>query len=411
MRPINRNLETKIHLLLKQFPIIAIVGARQVGKTTLAKKAAPNWQYFDLENPRDYDRISYDPAFFLQQNKQHVIFDEVQEYPDLLRSLRGAIDSQREQKGRFILTGSSSLDLLDHISETLAGRIAIVEVGTLKTNEYYQLPLSPFYDIFSTKLTKEKLNLSKKPPISIAEMQHIWLQGGYPEPMLQNNKNFYNNWMENYRSTYVNRDIAKLFPRLNKIAFRNFLHILSKLSGTIINRSNLARTLEISEGSVREYLKIAEDTFIWRNLPSFEHNIIKAVIKMSRGFMRDSGLLHNFLRIDNQEALYNDPIRGQSFEAFITEELIKGLQATTVTNWQAYYYRTRGGAEIDLLLDGPFGLLPIEIKCATIIPPKQLTALTQFVIEHKLPFGILINQSEQITWLNQHVVQIGAGWI
>ncbi len=411
MHGIKRNLENKIQLLLKQFPVVAIVGARQVGKTTLAKRTTSNWQYFDLENPRDYDRISYDPTFFLQQNKKQIVFDEVQEYPALLRCLRGTIDSQREQKGRFILTGSSSLDLLGNLSETLAGRIAIVEVGTLKANEYYQQPLSPLYEIFSTKLNKEKLNLCKKPPLSITEIQHIWLQGGYPEPVLQNNQSFYNNWMENYRSTYVNRDIAKLFPRLNKLAFRNFLHILNKLSGTIINRSNLARALEISEGSVRDYLKIVENTFIWRNLPSFERNVIKAIIKMSRGFMRDSGLLHNFLRIDSQEALYNDPIRGHSFEAFITEELIKGVQATTVTNWQAHYYRTRGGAEIDLLLDGPFGLLPIEIKCATTIPPKQLTALTQFVIEHNLPFGMLINQSEQITWLNQHVIQVGAGWI
>ena len=118
MHGIKRNLENKIQLLLKQFPVVAIVGARQVGKTTLAKRTTSNWQYFDLENPRDYDRISYDPTFFLQQNKKHIVFDEVQEYPALLRCLRGTIDSQREQKGRFILTGSSSLDLLGNLSET-----------------------------------------------------------------------------------------------------------------------------------------------------------------------------------------------------------------------------------------------------------------------------------------------------
>lgn len=415
MTGILRNLAAEVTSLLLSFPAVAMIGARQVGKTTLAKQIAQargDWRYFDLENPRDYDRISYDPDFFLEENPRHLIFDEVHYYPELMKSLRGAIDARREEKGQFILTGSSSPELLQHLTETLAGRVAIVEVGTLKANEYYHRSLSPFYDIFTAKLSRENLSLPKTPPCSRAEIQQVWLKGGYPEPLLDGSELFHAKWMENYRNTYINRDITRLFPRLNKVAFRNFLTILSSLSGTIINRSDVARALEISEGSVREYLKIAEGTFIWRNLPSFERNVMKAVVKMEKGFIRDTGLLHNFLRINDLDSLYQHPIIGKSFEIFVIEEIIKGLQATTAaTNWQSYYYRTRGGAEIDLLLDGPFGLLPIEIKHGTTISARQIAPLKQFVNEHNLPYGMLINQSEEVIWVDPKIVMVGVGWI
>lgn len=145
---LKRNLQAKIERLLTQFPVVVILGARQVGKTTLAKQIAPDWRYFDLENPDNYDFITRDPSFFFQQFPQHLIIDEAQVYPELFSTLRGVIDQNRDQKGRFILTGSSSPDILTGISESLAGRIAIVELGTLKANEIYQKPLSEFYSNF-----------------------------------------------------------------------------------------------------------------------------------------------------------------------------------------------------------------------------------------------------------------------
>ena len=132
---------------------------------------------------------------------------------------------------------------------------------------------------------------------------------------------------------------------------------------------------------------------------------------MPKGFLRDTGLLHYLLRIDNLEELYQHPIVGHSFESFIIEEIIKGLQSTLITNWQAYYYRTRAGAGIELILDGPFGILPIEIKYGVSIKLRQLTALRQFIHEHNLPFGILVNQAENIEWLTPDIVQIPAGWL
>jgi hypothetical protein len=410
MNGIKRNLEDKATHMLSMFPIIAILGARQVGKTTLAKRLIADWKYIDLEDPDDFDLITRNPKLFFRQYSRNVIIDEAQIYPALLPILRGVIDQNRSEKGRFIITGSSSPELLSQVSETLAGRIGLIELGTLKANEYYQKPLSPFYNLFTEKLSLKGL-VSGSAPLSPTEMQMLWFKGGYPEPLLEGNSSFYYQWMENYRDTYINRDIARLFPRLNKIAYRRFLTILSKLSGTIINKRDLARGIEVNEGTIKEYLNIVEGTFLWRSLNSFERNVVKSIIKMPKGYIRDTGLLHYLTRIGSFEELMEDPLVGVSFEAFVVEELLKGLQATMVTNWTPYYYRTRNGAEIDLLLDGPFGLLPIEIKYGTSVRLKQLTALTQFIEEHKLPLGIVINQSESIEWITSKIIQIPVGWL
>ncbi|MBV8803246.1 MAG: AAA family ATPase, partial [Gammaproteobacteria bacterium] len=175
---LQRNLYPKVKNLLNQFPIVAILGARQVGKTTLAKQVAPDWRYFDLEKPDDFELIQRDPVFFFQQFAEHLIIDEAQIFPELFSVLRGVVDNQRHIKGRFILTGSSSPDILTGISESLAGRIAIVELGTLKANEIYQQPLSEFYQLFQDKITIKQLPQSDA-PLTSTQIQKVWLRGGY----------------------------------------------------------------------------------------------------------------------------------------------------------------------------------------------------------------------------------------
>jgi len=402
-----------LQYLLEHFPAVAIVGARQVGKTTLAKQIVPDWEYFDLERPEHYELIANDPGFFFSNHNRHVVLDEAQLLPSIFNVLRGVIDQQRKETGRFILTGSSSPELLTKISESLAGRIATLELGTLKANEFYQTPLSPFYQLFENKITKSHIDALRQYPQPLQNQQLVqhWLQGGYPEPVLANNRKFYDQWMTDYRLSYVNRDIARLFPKLNKIAYQRFLSILSKLSGTIVNRSQMARNIEVDEKTVREYLSIAEGTFLWRMLYSYENNVTKSIVKMPKGYIRDSGLLNYLLRIHDVDDLYENPQVGNLFEAFVIEEIIKGLQAKGIVNWQPYYYRTRGDAEIDLILEGFFGTLPIEIKCGTTVRPKQLITLREFVKEHHLPFGMIINQGERMEWLCEEIIQVPVGWI
>lgn len=411
MHNLKRNLYNKINKLLEMFPVVAIIGSRQCGKTTLSKTIRPNWLYLDLEKLTDFNRVDLDPEFFFQQNSENVIIDEAQLCPSVFTSLRSVIDQNRNQKGRFIITGSSSPELLTNISESLAGRIATIELSPFKANEIYNKELSQFYDLFKNNLSKVFFDSIGTAKLTPQQIQNAWLLGGYPEPVLQQNHEFYTHWMLNYENSYINRDIAKLYPKLNKIAYQRFITMLCKLSSTILNKSELGRALEVSERSIREFLNIADGTFIWRQIPSYENTNIKSIVKMPKGHIRDSGLLHSLLGITNKEKLINDPIIGASWEAFVIEEIIKGLQATMITHWKPYYYRTRTGVEVDLILDGPFGVLPIEIKYGVKTNIKQLKSLEEFVVKNNLLFGLLINQSEEPYWLTKNIFQLPATYL
>jgi predicted AAA+ superfamily ATPase len=411
MTGLKRNIENKIHRLLEVFPVVMLIGARQTGKTTLSKAVRSDWQYFDLENAKDYDFISRDYDFFFDEHPRHIIIDEAQEDPALFRHLRGVIDAKREEKGRFILTGSSSPDLLAHASDSLAGRIAIVEIGTLKVNEILKQPLPDFYQVFSHPLsadTSEWLQTLK--PIT-DDVIPYFLKGGYPEPVISESDFAYSVWMENYYRTYISRDIRKLFPRLDNTRYQRFVNMLASLSGTVINKAQLGRSVDVSEVTIRDYLEIADKTYVWRTIPSYENSRSKSVLKMPKGLIRDSGLTHYLAGIENRAALLRSPQVGHNFESFVIEEIIKGIQVTEVTRWEPYYFRTKNGAEVDLVLEGSFGVLPIEIKFGQQTTGRQLAALQRFVKENELPLGVVINNSAEVRMLAERVVQIPAGCI
>lgn len=413
MSELNRNQHHNIDRLLQNFPAVLILGVRQCGKSTLSRQVRNNWKYFDLENSKDYKYITDDIEFFFRENPQKIIIDEAQELPAIFKNLRGVIDASPNTPNRFILTGSSSPELIQLASDSLAGRVGIVELGTLKTNELFEKPLPDFYKIFQEKLSKNTLIYLKtlKSALTLDQVNEVFLKGGYPAPFLSKNESFHEDWMENYFQTYVNRDVKKLFPRMDTIKYRRFISMLSELSGTIINKAQVGRSIDVNEVSIRDYLDIAHKTFFWRMIPSYEKTKIKSVTKMPKGIMRDSGLTHYLSNIDSREQLLRSPNYGQNFEAFIIEELIKGIHATSVRRWDYYYYRTKNGVEVDFILDGKFGVLPIEIKsgCSTSI--SDLKSLNYFIESQKLPLGIVINNDFEIKMLSDKIIQIPAHFI
>lgn len=408
-----RNIEKRIQDLLEFFPLVIILGTRQCGKTTLAKKLRPEWRYFDLERHHDFEFVSNDFEFFIKEHPTSIIIDEAQSFPSLFKELRGVIDRDRQHKNRFLITGSSSLDLVKNVSESLAGRVGLVELGTMKANEIHSFALPDFYKIFTEPLNSSTIDFLKsiEPKISHDQLMEVFMKGGYPEPVLANNEHFFALWMENYFQTYVQRDIRTLFPRLNLIKYQRFIAMLSALSGTIVNRSQVGRSLDISEKSVRDYMEIAAGSYIWRNIPSYEGDKNKAVVKMPKGNFRDCGLANFIKGINSRDQLINHPNVGSGFEAFVIEEIIKGLQALDIVNWNYNYFRTRNGAEIDLILKGPFGTLPIEIKFGTTVKQRQLQSLKKFVSTNNLPLGIVINNSDQTRLLADRIIQLPASCI
>ncbi len=413
MKDLKRNIENKINKLLDIFPAVVILGTRQCGKTSLSKVLRPKWGYFDLEVSSTYDRISRDITFFLKENSTHIIIDEAQVYPQIFNELRGVIDSDRKKNNRFIITGSSSPELMKHVSESLAGRVAIVELSPLKLNEVLEKPLSSFYGIFENKITANTLQELKelKAIANHSEVKNHLLKGGYPDATLSSDQFTYDQWMDNYFATYINRDIRSLFPKMDLVKFRRFIQMMTTISGTVINKSNISRAIEVSDKTIKDYIDIAHGTFIWRKIHSFEKNITKSIIKMPKGGFRDSGLLHFQKGIRTIQELDNSQSIGNDFEHYVTEEILRGINAGLATNWDYNYYRTRAGAEVDLVLSGSFGVLPIEIKYGIKTSQKALISLKSFIKEHNLPFGIVINNSDKIEMLSEQIIQIPVNFL
>lgn len=256
--------------------------------------------------------------------------------------------------------------------------------------------------------------LAKLAPVATPEQvyQH-WLLGGYPEPRIKGQQisEFHGLWMDEYLGDYLRRDIQRLFPRLAPNNFRRFIQALSGHSGGQINRSALARALEVSSVTVKEYLDIIHNTFIWRNLPSYEHNSLKTVQKMAKGFFRDQGIYHHLLKIADLDRLLVHPVAGTSFESFVVEEVIRGFQSTLATGVDFHYYRTKDRSEIDLIISAPFGVIPVEVKLGRKIDRRMLTALKIFLEDTGGCLGILVNNAERIEFLDEKIIQIPAGYL
>jgi uncharacterized protein len=406
----NRLLTPKINRLLEMFPVVAIVGSRQCGKSTLVKAIRPDWKYYDLERPDDYRLVTEDPLGFFTRQPDNTIIDEAQQFPGLFKVLRGVIDKDRKAVGRFLLTGSSSPEIVRGLSETLAGRMATVELWPFKTVEFYEKPLPAVYDLLSMEtLDLEQLS-SLSFPVSPKEVYTQWLLGGYPEPRIKGHDfpEFHGLWMDGYFTDYIRSDIQRLFPRINPHIYRTFIQCLAHHSGKIINQSEIARALEVSSVTSKQYLDIFHNTFVWRNLRSYEKNTLKQVQKMPKGFFRDQGILHHLLKIDSLDSLLLHPAAGSSFESFIIEEIIRGFQCTLKSGLDFYYYRTKDRSEIDLIIEAPFGTIPVEIKLGHHINKRMLTSLNSFIADTGSRFGILINNSDKIEFLAGNIIQLPA---
>lgn len=404
MSYLNRDVEASINYLLQHFPAVAVLGARQVGKSTLLRHTLPEAPFFDLERDADFQRVNDDPALLLQETGRPVIFDEAQLSASLFRALRVEIDQHRDQSGQFLISGSSSPHLLQHISETLAGRVAIVELDGLMWHEILQRPGN---DMVAT-LAEPGLLRDLKPVCNKQELLSLCLHGSYPEPVQkQADKKLFRLWMENYLKTYIERDIRSLFPQLNLEAYKRFVQMLAFASGEMLNVSNFARSLDVSQPTVKNYLDIVEGTFLWRQLPSYQKNTSKRLVKMPKGHLRDTGLINYLLRVQQPDDMKAHPQFGRIWESFIIEQVIRHFK-TRLESADFYYYRTQNQAEIDLIIECDAGLIPVEIKAGSVTAKRQLIALEQFIDAHNCAYGVVINNGDEVFRLSEKVYQVPA---
>jgi predicted AAA+ superfamily ATPase len=407
---LSRHIEAQVQTLLTHFPCVVLTGVRQCGKTTLLSRLGSGWQRFDMEDSADRQQVLADPDLFLRLHDNQVVVDEAQLAPALFAALRVAIDRDRSKKGRFLLTGSSSPDLVRQISESLAGRVARVEMAPLSLSEAWEQPPSALYALLSQGASVAELQAAATPTISAQQVRQYWFAGGYPEPWLNNSEVFRQLWQRNYIDSYLMRDIGALFPSLNRDRFRQFVELLSQHSGNILNNADIARTLGVSEPTVRDWLRIAHDTYVWRHIPAWDRSAAKQLVKHPKGYLRDSGLLHRLLRIADAQLLTTHPVAGKSWEGMVVETLLRGFGNAGI-EVKPFHYRTRGGAEIDLILEGQFGpatCLPVEIKLNQQGDKRALRSLSEFVQAHDCPVGLVINNDERARWLDERILAIPA---
>lgn len=323
---------------LDRSPALALLGPRQVGKTTLALelgKTRPSI-YLDLEDVSDRAKLEDARAYLSGHSDKLVILDEVHRAPEIFQTLRGLIDVGRRQgrgTGQFLLLGSASIDLLNQSGESLAGRISYSE-------------LAPF-DILEC---------------GADHVADLWLRGGFPPSLLAADPQASFEWREDFVRTYLERDVPQLGPRIPAETLRRFWTMLAHTQCGLLNASALAEGLGVDAKTVARYLDLLVDLLLVRRLPAWHQNVGKRLVKSPKVLIRDSGLVHTLLRIRDFEQLLGHPVVGASWEAFVIETLIRVSPRGT----DAHFYRTSSGHEIDLVLTLPSGALwVIEVKRST----------------------------------------------
>jgi uncharacterized protein len=324
-----------LRLQLEQFPAVALLGPRQVGKTTLALQLAATTPslYLDLEASADLARLS-EPSLFLQRHADKlVILDEVQRLPGLFAELRGLIDAGRRQgqaNGCFLLLGSASVELIRQSSESLAGRIAFLELGGLHALE-----------------------------LGADALDKLWIRGGFPGSTLAATDGGSAEWRQQFIRTYLERDIPQLGPRVPAETLRRFWTMLAHGQGSLLNAAELGRSLGVDAKTVGRYLDLLVDLLLVRRLPPLLANVGKRLVRSPKVLVRDSGLVHTLLGLGDADAVLGHPVAGASWEGFVIETLL----AVAPQGCQGWFYRTAAGAEIDLVLEwSPQRRWAIEVK-------------------------------------------------
>ena len=382
---IERSLYPKLLESLKTFPVVGLVGPRQVGKTSLARQlvaelgqtgksdqGGQSAVMLDLERPSDLAKLT-EPELFLEPLANRlVVLDEVQLRPDLFPVLRALVDAQRTP-GRFLILGSAAPALIQQSSETLAGRVEFLELAPLNLAE----------------VALNEVNANAGSDNMTTTAQTLWSRGGFPDSYLARSDAASMRWREAFVRSYLERDIPQLGIRISAATLRRFWLMLAHYHGQLWNASTLAGSLGVSAPSVRHYLDILESTFMVRVLQPYSANLGKRLVKSPKVYVRDSGLLHALLNLPDRDALLGHPALGASWEGWVIEQIL--AQAPDGT--RPYFYRTASGNELDLLLELPGGALrAVEIKHSA--APKVGKGFNEALDALKLEKGFVIAQVE-----------------
>ena len=368
-RPVDvRNLREAI----SHAPVTLLTGPRQAGKTTLARQtiASSPSAFYDLEDHRDLARLA-EPTLALRDTGETIVIDEAQRLPELFPTLRVLVDEDR-RPGRFVVLGSASPDLVGLGSESLAGRVTFVELGGLRLAD-----------------------------VGTQRLDDLWLRGALPESFVAATDEASNRWRDDYISTFLERDLANLGFRFPATTMRRFWTMLAHYHGQTWNGARIARSIDVSESTVRRYIDALTDALIVRQLPPWFANVSKRQVKSPRIYVRDSGVLHRLLGIAGMLDLERSPMLGASWEGMIVEQLLSRFAPTNPSYWS-----THGGAELDLRLEIDGRLLGFEIKRTT--RPSVSKSMHSAIADLDLDHLFVVHAGPHRFPLNKHITAINA---
>ncbi|MBW2702223.1 MAG: ATP-binding protein [Deltaproteobacteria bacterium] len=402
----NRTFSHKLSVFLDQFPILLVHGARQVGKTTFLKHRLNDWTHLDLEDTATAERLRADPALYLEDHPERVWFDEAHRVPELFAALRVAVDRDR-RPGRYILSGSASGAMLSKVSESLAGRAAVLDLQTMSAAELDERPAPDFLQqvLDAKNITQLADRLKEKPRREQVDAR--WFAGGFPEPALMKTPLAWRRWYDAYLRLVSERDLGALHESLRPTGIRRLLRLLATRQGAPLNMSALGRDFGASSQAISKFIDILEGSGLWWRQESWQRNIGKRIVKSPRGWISDSGLLHALLDLRKRDDLDVHPLAGMSFEGWVIQQL--RVQAGQMDGAPRFYYwRTQAGAEVDLVIEHGRRLIPVEIKRGRRVAPYDLRGMTAFLeaFEDKAPFGLVIHRTESPGRLREKILSV-----
>jgi len=355
----------RLNALAAQFPAVIILGARQVGKTTLARHSFPDLPYLDCEDPLTAAALRDDARFVIaSREKRGLIIDEAQSVGGVLAAVRGLIDEQRARNGRFVILGSAQPALVrGGVAESLAGRAAVLELSPLTAAE-------------------------AQTGDGAVDWRTVWLKGGFPDALRGN----FREWWEAYLRLFLERDLPQYGVAGDPVFMRRLLTMLAHLQGGPLNASQLGAALGVSYHTIQRYLTVLEQTFLLRLLRPYFRNIGKRLVKASKVYLRDTGLMHHLLNISSSDELLSHPASGASWETFVIEDVLRREQLEHAGS-QAFFWRTAAGAEVDLVIERGNRRFGIEIKRARGDRPRAVKSLEEALSDIDADRGWIIDQA------------------
>ena len=412
MKYIKRNLEERITTLFDVFPVLTITGPRQSGKSTLIKHYIENskedWIYYSLDNREQLAKIKNDPTLFVKSFKANIALDEIQKAPELFHAIKEFVDS--DPKFKIILSGSANFLLLKTITESLAGRVGILELLPFSFSEWLELKSNKLIEkIIAHRNIDSLFDLLlkiKRNHVSYDKLFKFIISGGYPKISFIKQELQWD-WFQSYITTYIERDLRDFAQIANLDAFQTVYKAVGFQTGNILNLQNLSSDTGISTKTIKQYISILEASYQCKSLPAYYSNTRKQLIKRPKVFYLDTGIINYFYQNKNVDEMINRGNWGAILETFVYLEVLKEVKDISYKP-SLHFWRTNSGAEVDFIINTNKYLYPIEVKAGIKIESLSIRGLKSFLDaeKNKCPFGIIFYRGEEFYLPDEKIIAI-----